>query len=75
MTRSARMVTSGLLHHVTQRGNRREVISSENRDQEVYRDLLAEQARKAAIEGVGGRRILRDNSLLRACCRPTDRLS
>jgi len=50
MTRSPRTVISGVPHHVTQRGNRREAISFDNRDQEVYRDLLAEQARKAGIE-------------------------
>jgi putative transposase len=50
MTRLARMVIPGLLHHVTQRGNRREAIFFEAGDQEVYRDLLAEQARKAGIE-------------------------
>jgi putative transposase len=50
MTRLARMVISGLAHHVTQRGNRREAIFFEDGDQEVYRDLLAEQARKTGIE-------------------------
>lgn len=40
----------GLPHHVTQRGNRREAIFFEDGDQEVYRDLLAEQARKAGVE-------------------------
>jgi REP element-mobilizing transposase RayT len=50
MTRLARMVISGLPHHVTPRGKRREAIFFEDGDQEVYRDLLAEQARKAGIE-------------------------
>jgi len=50
MTRLARMVISGLPHHVTQRGNRREAIFFEDGDREVYRDLLAEQARKTGIE-------------------------
>ena len=40
----------GLPHHVTQRGNRREAIFFEDGDQEVYRDLLAEQTRKAGVE-------------------------
>ena len=40
MTRLARMVVSGLPHHVTQRGNRRESIFFEDGDQEIYRDLL-----------------------------------
>ena len=50
MTRLARMVVSGLPHHVTQRGNRRESIFFEDGDQEIYRDLLWEQARKADVE-------------------------
>src|SRR5580693_2605027 len=50
MTRLARMVASGLPHHVTQRGNRRESIFFEDGDQEIYRDLLGEQARKADVE-------------------------
>jgi putative transposase len=44
------MVVSGLPHHVTQRGNRRESIFFEDGDQEIYRDLLGEQARKANVE-------------------------
>ena len=44
------MVISGLPHHVTQRGNRREVIFFEDGDQEIYRDLLTEQVRKAGTE-------------------------
>ena len=43
MTRPARMVISGLPHHVTQRGNRREVIFFEDGDHEIYCDMLAEQ--------------------------------
>jgi hypothetical protein len=36
MARLARTVVSGLPHHVTQRGNRREAIFFEDGDQEVY---------------------------------------
>ena len=50
MTRLARMVASGLPHHVTQRGNRREPIFFQDGDQEIYRDLLGEQVRKAEVE-------------------------
>jgi putative transposase len=50
MTRLARMVVSGLAHHVTQRGNPREPIFFEDGDQEIYRDLLGEQVRKAEVE-------------------------
>jgi putative transposase len=42
-------VVAGLPHHVTQRGNRREAIFFEDGDQEIYRDLLAEQTRKAGV--------------------------
>ena len=50
MSRMARIVLPGCPHHVTQRGNRREAIFFEDGDQDVYRDLLAEQAEKARIE-------------------------
>ena len=50
MTRLARIVVPGLPHHVTQRGNRREAIFFEDGDQEIYRDLLAEQTAKAGVE-------------------------
>ena len=49
MTRLARMVVSGLPHHVTQRGNRREPIFFRDGDQEIYRDLLGKQTRKAEV--------------------------
>jgi hypothetical protein len=49
VARLARTVVAGLPHHVTQRGNRREAIFFEDGDQEVYRDLLAEQTRKAEL--------------------------
>jgi hypothetical protein len=38
---------------VTQRGNRRESIFFEDGDQEIYRDLLGEQARQADVEEGG----------------------
>jgi putative transposase len=40
MTRLARMVVSGLPHHVTQRGNRREPIFFEDGDQEISRSVI-----------------------------------
>jgi hypothetical protein len=40
MTRLARMVISGLPHHVTQRGNRRESIFFEFSDQEDVKKLI-----------------------------------
>lgn len=50
MTRRARIVVPDCPHHVTQRGNRREPIFFEAGDQEVYRDLLAEQAERSRVE-------------------------
>ena len=50
MARLARIVVPGLPHHVTARGNRREPIFFEEGDQEIYRDLLAEQMLKAEVE-------------------------
>ena len=50
MARPARIVVPGAPHHVTQRGNRREPIFFEDGDQEVYRDLLAEQAARRRVE-------------------------
>lgn len=49
MARLARIVIPGLPHHVTQRGNRREPIFFEDGDQEVYRDLLAEQCARRSV--------------------------
>jgi putative transposase len=50
MTRRARIIVPGLPHHVTQRGNRREAIFFEDGDQEIYRDLLAEQLDRAGVQ-------------------------
>lgn len=50
MARLARIVVPGCAHHVTARGNRREPIFFEDGDQDIYRNLLAEQMRKAAVE-------------------------
>lgn len=50
MARLARIVVPGCPHHVTARGNRREPIFFDDGDQEIYRDLLSEQARKAGVE-------------------------
>ena len=50
MTRLARIVVPSCPHHVTQRGNRREAIFFEEGDQEIYRDLLAEQIHQGGVE-------------------------
>ncbi len=50
MARLARLVIPGLPHHVTQRGNRRAQVFFEDGDYQLYRDLLAEAARKAGCQ-------------------------
>jgi REP element-mobilizing transposase RayT len=45
----SRLVVPGFPHHVTQRGNRRAPIFFEDGDYSLYRDLLAERCRKAAV--------------------------
>lgn len=47
MARLARLVLPGIPYHVTQRGNRRQQTFFEDSDYELYRDLLAEAARRA----------------------------
>jgi putative transposase len=47
MARLARLVLPGIPYHVTQRGNRRQQTFFEDGDFALYRDLLAEAARKA----------------------------
>jgi putative transposase len=50
MARLARIVAAGVPHHVTQRGNRREPIFFEAGDQDLYRHMLADQARRHGVE-------------------------
>jgi putative transposase len=50
MARLARIVVPGCPHHVTAPGNRRKPILFDDRDQEIYLDILAEQTRKAKVE-------------------------
>ncbi|MEM8814095.1 MAG: hypothetical protein AAGF59_15905 [Pseudomonadota bacterium] len=50
MSRLARVVIPGLPHHVTQRGNGRAQTFFEDGDYALYRDLLAETARRARIK-------------------------
>jgi hypothetical protein len=52
MARLARVIVPGPPHHVTQIGNRRQPIFFAERDQAVYRALLAEQLR-GARRGLG----------------------
>jgi hypothetical protein len=81
MARPARIVVLGHPHHVTQRGNRRQPTFFEPSGYALYRDLLAEQCRKAAVEVWGyclmpnlARLVLTPNdagALARALARPT----
>ena len=50
MARLARLVVPGLPHHVTQRGNGRARTFFDEADYALYRDLLAENCRGAAVE-------------------------
>ena len=50
IARLARVVISGIPYHVTQRGNRRQQTFFEDGDFALYRDLLAEAARRAGAE-------------------------
>ncbi|MFN0193198.1 MAG: transposase [Aestuariivirga sp.] len=50
MSRIARAVVPGLPHLVTQRGDHHEKLFFEDGDYALYRDLLAERARKLRVE-------------------------
>ena len=50
MARLARVVVTGLPHHVTQRGNRRERVFLDDGDYAFYRRLLAEEAARCGVE-------------------------
>jgi putative transposase len=50
MARLPRLVLPGYPYHVTQRGNRRQQTFFEEGDYSLYRDLLAEAARKVGAE-------------------------
>ncbi len=49
MARLARIIVPGLPHHVTQRGNRRQLLFVEKSDYALYRDLLAERCRTNGV--------------------------
>ena len=51
MARFARVVVPDVPRHITARGNRREPIFFEDGDRDVYCDRLAEQTRKAGVDG------------------------
>jgi putative transposase len=45
MSRLSRITVPDLPHHLTQRGNRRQVLFSEVGDYALYRDLMAERCK------------------------------
>ncbi len=47
MARLARVVVPGTPHHVTQRGNRGDSVFFDDADYALYKDLVAETAKKA----------------------------
>jgi putative transposase len=49
MARLPRIVLSGIPHHVTQRGNRRDRVFFEDGDYELYLDLLSEAAARSGV--------------------------
>ena len=50
MARLALLVIPGIAYHVTQRGNRRQTTFFEDEDFALYRDLIAEAARRAGSQ-------------------------
>jgi putative transposase len=50
MARLSRITVPGLPHHVTQRGNRRQLLFTEDGDYALYRDLMAERCRANGVE-------------------------
>jgi len=50
MPRLARPVFSGVPHHITQRGNRRENVFFSDADREAYLEWLAEYCAKHGVE-------------------------
>jgi putative transposase len=53
MSRIARLVAPGIPHHVTQRGNRREVVFFADDDRAAYLARLADYCREHAVEVLG----------------------
>src|SRR5208282_3460958 len=49
MARIGRITVPGLPHHVTQRGNRRQLLFLESADYALYRDLLAERCQANGV--------------------------
>lgn len=50
MARMARVVVPGIPHHVTQRGNRRQLVFFSDEDHQFYRRLLHEHCERCAVQ-------------------------
>ena len=50
MSRIARVVAPGLPHHITQRGNRRQVVFFSDHDRKLYLKILNHYCRKERVE-------------------------
>lgn len=53
MARIARVVAPGCWHHVTQRGNRRQIVFFADADRAMYLQLLTQHCRRASLEIAG----------------------
>jgi putative transposase len=53
MARIARVVVPDCWHHITQRGNRRQVVFFEDADRALYLQLLALYTRRCPVRIVG----------------------
>ncbi|AAR35770.1 hypothetical protein GSU2397 [Geobacter sulfurreducens PCA] len=53
MTRIARVIATGIPHHVTQRGNRRMPTFFNDEDYRAYIALLGEWCRKCGVDSPG----------------------
>jgi len=58
MPRIARAVASGYPHHITQRGNNRDVVFFDNEDKKQYLILLEKYVIIFGLDGLSARRIL-----------------
>ena len=53
MPRMARLVAAGVPHHITQRGNNRQIIFVSDADRRLYLDLILEECQRCGIRVLG----------------------
>ena len=53
MPRMARVVAAGVPHHITQRGNNRQITFVADRDRRLYLDLILEECQRCGIRVLG----------------------